>query len=242
MTHPPSPNCHSTTRLSRADPFIDDLGNTSPPHAQARSQASGVSSGRERPRAHGDSAVMNEIDKQDLHVPGQDRALTDTQRNILRALCRPLTEADLYAAPATNRQIGQEVFLGVDAVKAHLRALCPRFGSQSLAQYQSAPGWPPLEFPDGHVIPRGCADRLWVRWWSGIRSIGCSVCASRCCNLRREARGRVHVRDAGGGRNVKLDEAATDRGPGLAGRPLTFEVLVELAGVIAALDGGRENW
>jgi hypothetical protein len=59
--------------------------------------------------------------------------------------------------------------------------------------------------------------------------------------VRREARGRVYVCDAGGGRNAKLDEAATDRGPVPAERPLTFEVLVELAGVVAALGGGRED-
>ncbi|MGH2886714.1 MAG: hypothetical protein ACRDPA_29160 [Solirubrobacteraceae bacterium] len=59
--------------------------------------------------------------------------------------------------------------------------------------------------------------------------------------VRREAVGRMYVCDGGGGRNVKLDEAATDRGPVPAERALTFEVLVELAGVIAALGGGRED-
>jgi hypothetical protein len=54
---------------------------------------------------------------------------------------------------------------------------------------------------------------------------------------RRLATGRVYVCDGGGGRNVALDEAATDRGPEAAGRPLTFEVLVELAAVVAALGG-----
>ena len=41
----------------------------------------------------------------------------------------------------------------------------------------------------------------------------------------------------GDGRNVALDEAATDRGTELAGQPLTFDLLVELAAVIAALGG-----
>jgi hypothetical protein len=60
--------------------------------------------------------------------------------------------------------------------------------------------------------------------------------------VRREAAGRMYVCDAGNGRNVKLDEAATDRGPVPAGRPLTFEVLVGVAAVVAALGGGREEW
>jgi hypothetical protein len=54
---------------------------------------------------------------------------------------------------------------------------------------------------------------------------------------RRRGGGRVYVCDAGGGRNLELAEDATDRGPEPAERPLTFEVLVELAAVIAALGG-----
>ncbi len=59
--------------------------------------------------------------------------------------------------------------------------------------------------------------------------------------VRREAAGRMYVCDGGDGRNVKLDEAATDRGPVPAERPLTFEVLVELAAMIGELGGGRED-
>jgi hypothetical protein len=51
----------------------------------------------------------------------------------------------------------------------------------------------------------------------------------------------MYVCGVAGGRNVKLDEAATDRGPVPAERPLTFEVLVEVAAVVAALCGGRED-
>jgi hypothetical protein len=60
--------------------------------------------------------------------------------------------------------------------------------------------------------------------------------------VRREAGERVYVCDAGGGRNVALPEAATDRGRAPAERPVTFEVLCELAAVIAALGeaGSRE--
>jgi hypothetical protein len=45
----------------------------------------------------------------------------------------------------------------------------------------------------------------------------------------------------GGGRNVALAEEATDRGPEPVERPLTFEVLVEVAAVIAAMGRGRED-
>jgi len=53
--------------------------------------------------------------------------------------------------------------------------------------------------------------------------------------VRRFPTGRVYVCAAGDGRNLGLDEAATDRGPEPAERPLTFDLLVELAAVIAAL-------
>jgi uncharacterized protein DUF5372 len=55
--------------------------------------------------------------------------------------------------------------------------------------------------------------------------------------VRRFPAGRVYVCDAGDGRNVALDEAATDRGPEPAGRPLTFDLLVELAAAVTALGG-----
>ena len=59
--------------------------------------------------------------------------------------------------------------------------------------------------------------------------------------VRRLATGRVYVCDGGRGRNVALAEGATDRGAEPAERALTFEVLVELAAVIAAIGGGRED-
>jgi hypothetical protein len=62
--------------------------------------------------------------------------------------------------------------------------------------------------------------------------------------VRRLSTGRVYVCDRGDGRNVALEEAATDRGPEPAERPLTLEVLVELVelvAVLAALGDRREE-
>lgn len=61
--------------------------------------------------------------------------LTPTQRKILVALCRPVRDS-AFATPATNREIAAEVFLSVDAVKAHLRSLFERFGLEALPQNQ----------------------------------------------------------------------------------------------------------
>ena len=54
---------------------------------------------------------------------------------MLVALCRPLKDS-AYAAPATNKDIADEVHLSVDAVKAHLRVLFERFGLDDLPQNQ----------------------------------------------------------------------------------------------------------
>jgi predicted component of type VI protein secretion system len=59
--------------------------------------------------------------------------LTDTQRRVLIALCRPYRDGE-SATPATNQQIADEVILSVDAVKMHLRALFVKFGLSELAQ------------------------------------------------------------------------------------------------------------
>jgi pSer/pThr/pTyr-binding forkhead associated (FHA) protein len=59
--------------------------------------------------------------------------LSPAQRRVLVALCRPVNDSTA-ATPATNRQIADEVFLSVDAVKAHLRVLFDRFGVGDLAQ------------------------------------------------------------------------------------------------------------
>lgn len=53
--------------------------------------------------------------------------LTDIQRRVLIALCRPYREDTRFATPATNSQIAAEVFLSVDAVKMHLRTLFAKF-------------------------------------------------------------------------------------------------------------------
>lgn len=64
------------------------------------------------------------------------RSLTQTQRSILVALCRPYKHGATFANPASNQQIADEVFLSVDAVKTHLRALFSKFGVEQLPQNQ----------------------------------------------------------------------------------------------------------
>jgi FHA domain len=62
-------------------------------------------------------------------------AISNAQRRVLVALCRPLS-ADGPAAPATNEQIAAELALSLSAVKGHLRVLFARFGLEEAPQNQ----------------------------------------------------------------------------------------------------------
>ncbi len=62
--------------------------------------------------------------------------LTDAQRRVLLALCRPYRDGHGFTTPATNAEIAAEVFLSVDAVKMHLRALFAKFELSALPQNQ----------------------------------------------------------------------------------------------------------
>jgi hypothetical protein len=63
-------------------------------------------------------------------------SLSETQRRIVTALCRPYKHDDPYATPASNQQIADELFLSVDAVKTHLRTLIQKFQMEGLPQSQ----------------------------------------------------------------------------------------------------------
>jgi hypothetical protein len=80
-----------------------------------------------------------------------DVRLTDTQLGILAALCRPIAAGNSYATPATNQEIADEVFLGVDAVKGHLRTLYRKFGIEDLPQNQKRARLVELAIEGGYV-------------------------------------------------------------------------------------------
>jgi pSer/pThr/pTyr-binding forkhead associated (FHA) protein len=54
--------------------------------------------------------------------------VSDAQRRVLVALCRPFRDAERFATPATNQEIADELTLSLDAVKSHMRVLFARFG------------------------------------------------------------------------------------------------------------------
>jgi pSer/pThr/pTyr-binding forkhead associated (FHA) protein len=80
--------------------------------------------------------------------------LSEAQRRVLVALCRPYKGGSLYATPATNQQIADELFLSIDAVKTHLRALFSKFGVEQLPQNQKRAGLVEKAFQVGAIAER----------------------------------------------------------------------------------------
>jgi pSer/pThr/pTyr-binding forkhead associated (FHA) protein len=84
-----------------------------------------------------------------------DRAsLSEAQRRVLIALCRPFKDSTGYVTPATNQEIAGALFLSVDAVKTHLRALFSKFGIEELPQNQKRVRLVELALKSGVVTPR----------------------------------------------------------------------------------------
>jgi pSer/pThr/pTyr-binding forkhead associated (FHA) protein len=81
------------------------------------------------------------------------RRLTDSQRRVLVALCRPYRDGGRFTTPATNREIAEEVFLSVEAVKMHLRALFAMFDLGELAQNEKRARLAESAFHSGVIAP-----------------------------------------------------------------------------------------
>jgi FHA domain/Bacterial regulatory proteins, luxR family len=62
--------------------------------------------------------------------------LSEAQRRVLVALCRPLASEGRAATPAGNREIAEELHLSQDGVKTHVRALFAKLGIDDLPQYR----------------------------------------------------------------------------------------------------------
>jgi pSer/pThr/pTyr-binding forkhead associated (FHA) protein len=95
----------------------------------------------DRVRVGGTTMTFHAPREQDLATAVADDVpsllkLSDAQRRVLVALCRPYKHGRAYAMPATNQQIADELFLSVDAVKTHLRALFAKFDVEELPQNQ----------------------------------------------------------------------------------------------------------
>jgi hypothetical protein len=59
--------------------------------------------------------------------------LSAAQRRVLGALCRPFRDSP-FAAPASNREIANELVLSVETVKSHMHALFGLFDVEAMPQ------------------------------------------------------------------------------------------------------------
>jgi len=80
--------------------------------------------------------------------------VTDAQRRVLIALCRPFKSGASDVVPATNPQIAAELHLTVAAVKTHLRALFHAFEIEDLPQHEKRRRLVGLAFASGLVRDR----------------------------------------------------------------------------------------
>ncbi len=60
--------------------------------------------------------------------------VTNAQRRVLVALCRPYADSS-FAAPASNRQIAEELTLGIETIKTHMKALFDAFALGDIPQH-----------------------------------------------------------------------------------------------------------
>ncbi len=81
-------------------------------------------------------------------------SLSMTQRRVLVALCRPCKGAVGPSAPASNREIADELHLSVEAVKAHLRALFSKFSVPDLPHNRKRLRLVAEAFSTGAISPR----------------------------------------------------------------------------------------
>lgn len=60
--------------------------------------------------------------------------LTEAERRVLVALCRPLLGPGVVATPASNREIADELCISLSGVKSHVRALFGKLDVDDLPQ------------------------------------------------------------------------------------------------------------
>lgn len=85
-------------------------------------------------------------------------AVSAAQKRVLLALARPHLTEGSFATPPTNREIAEELFLSVDAVKTHLRALTVKFGIADLPQNRKRARLVELALQQGAISERDLDD------------------------------------------------------------------------------------
>ncbi len=84
-------------------------------------------------------------------------SITDAQRRVLVALCRPYADSS-FAIPASNRQIAEQLVLGVETIKTHMRALFDAFDLGDLPQHHKRAALAQRALDSGLVSARELSD------------------------------------------------------------------------------------
>ena len=82
-------------------------------------------------RAPGPASESTEVGDLAAHVK-----LTEGERRVLVALCRPVAVPGGSGVPASNREIADELHISPDGVKTHTRTLFAKLGIEDLPQYR----------------------------------------------------------------------------------------------------------
>jgi hypothetical protein len=80
--------------------------------------------------------------------------ITEAQRRVLLALCRPFKDSAAFVTPPTNEHIARELYLSVDAVKKHMRALFEKFSVEHLPQNEKRARLVERAFAGGFISER----------------------------------------------------------------------------------------
>ena len=75
---------------------------------------------------------------------------------MLVALCRPYADRS-YAVPASNRQIADELVLGIETIKTHMRALFDAFSLGELPQHHKRAALAQRALETGLITPQELA-------------------------------------------------------------------------------------
>ena len=85
--------------------------------------------------------------------------ISDAQRRVLIALCRPFRDGGAFASPASNQQIAEELCVSTEAVKTQIRALFQRLAVEDLPQNRKRVRLVELAFHHGLVAPHDLDER-----------------------------------------------------------------------------------
>lgn len=69
-----------------------------------------------------------------VSIAPPDTRVTDAERRVLVALCRPLLDPGVVAVPASNGEIAESLHLSLPGVKSHVRSLFAKLGVDALPQ------------------------------------------------------------------------------------------------------------